>query len=90
MLKYWLMGRLVLDAYLLINSIPYVKDYLDYYPQRTNQNAYLIFGMGKSYGRKLKSQFIQRTYSDLQKEFFPKLLEDPKYHLKIKSRLKNY
>ncbi len=62
----------------LINSIPYVKDYLDDHPQRTNQNAYLIFGMGKSYGRKLTSQFIQRIYADFKKEFFPKLLQDPK------------
>jgi integrase len=39
----------------LINSIPYVKDYLDSHPQRTNPNAYFIFGTGKSYGRKLTS-----------------------------------
>ena len=31
----------------LINSIPYVKDWIDSHPQRTNPNAYLIFGMGK-------------------------------------------
>ena len=72
----------------LINSIPYVKDYLDDHPQRTNQNAYLIFGMGKSYGRKLKSQFIQRIYSDFKKEFYPKLLEDPKVSPEDKVKIK--
>ena len=32
----------------LINSIPYVKDWIDSHPQKTNLNAYLIFAMGKS------------------------------------------
>jgi integrase len=61
----------------LINSIPYVKDWIDDHPQRTNLNAYLIFGMGKSYGKKLKGLFINRLYAFYKKEFFPKLLEDP-------------
>jgi integrase/recombinase XerD len=35
----------------LINSIPYLRDWIDVHPQRTNPNAYLIFGTGKSYGK---------------------------------------
>ena len=62
----------------LINSIPYVKDYLDSHPQRTNPNAYFIFGMGKSYGRKLTSDTMYVIYANYKKVFFPKLLEDPK------------
>ena len=61
----------------LINSIPYVKDYLDDHPQRTNPNAFLIFGMGKSFGKKLRSQFVNRIYADYRRKFFPKLLQDP-------------
>lgn len=36
----------------LINSIPYLKDWLDSYPQRSNPNACLIFGMSKAFGKK--------------------------------------
>jgi integrase len=61
----------------LINSMPYVKDSIDDHPQRTNPNAYLIFGMGKSYGKKLKGLFINRLYAFYKKEFFRKLLDDP-------------
>ena len=63
----------------LINSIPYLKDWIDSHPQRSNPNAYLIFGMGKSFGKKLNSQFIYKIYLGLQaKNSFLKLLEDPK------------
>ena len=61
----------------LINSIPYLKDWIDVHPQRTNPNAYLIFGTGKSYGKKLKILFINRVYAKYKKVFFPKLLDDP-------------
>ncbi len=76
----------------LINSIPYLKDWIDSHPQRTNPNAYLIFGMGKSFGKKLNNQFIYKIYLGYKKKFFPKLLVDPKVSpedkLKIKELLK--
>ena len=59
----------------LINSIPYLKDWIDSHPQRTNPNAYLIFGKGKSFGKKLKPFFINRIYAKYKEKFFPKLLE---------------
>ena len=62
----------------LINSIPYLKDWIDSHPQRTNPNAYLIFGMSRSYGKRLSSLFINKVYTNYKKKFFPKLLEDPK------------
>ena len=65
-----------------------LKDYLDDHPQRTNPNAYLIFGMGKSYGRKLKSVYTTDLYSDFKKEFFPKLLDDPKVSPEDKVKIK--
>ena len=56
----------------LINSIPYVKDWIDVHPQRTNPNAYLIFGMGKSYGKKLTSQFYEHRFIQiLKRNSFP-------------------
>ena len=62
----------------LINSIPYLKDWIDVHPQRTNPNAYLIFGMSRSYGKRLSSQFINKIYRKYKNVFFPKLLDDPK------------
>ena len=62
----------------LINSIPYLKDWIDVHPQRSNPNAYLIFGKSKSFGKKMKALFINRVYANYKREFFPKLLEDPK------------
>ena len=62
----------------LINSIPYVKDWIDDHPQRTNPNAYLIFGIGKSYGKRLTDKGMHKIYTvKYLKEFFPKLLDDP-------------
>src|SRR5439155_13878059 len=61
----------------LINSIPYVKDWLDEHPQRANPNAPLICGAGKSLGRPIKPETIGDIYSRYKSEVFPKLLEDP-------------
>ena len=72
----------------LINSIPYVKDYLDDHPQRTNPNTYLIFGLGKSYGKKLHKAFINQVYKNYKKVFFPRLLEDPKISPEDKVKIK--
>ena len=74
----------------LINSIPYVKDYLDDHPQRTNPNTYLIFGLGKSYGKKLhKALHIIKFTKITKRYFFPDYWKILKYHLRIKSRLKS-
>ena len=72
----------------LINSIPYVKDYLDEHPQRSNPNSYFIFGMGKSFGKKLNKDIMNVMYSRYKKEFFPKLLEDPKVSPEDKVKIK--
>ena len=72
----------------LINSIPYVKDWIDVHPQRTNPNAFLIFGKGKSYGRKLTSDGINSIYTDFKNKFFPKLLQDPSVSPEDKVKIK--
>jgi integrase/recombinase XerD len=73
----------------LINSIPYVKDWIDVHPQRTNPNAYLIFGKGKSYGRKLTSDAMNSIYTGFKNKFFPKLLQDPSVSPEDKVRIKD-
>jgi integrase/recombinase XerD len=62
----------------LINSIPYLKDYLDHeHPQQTNPNSPLICGTGKGLGRHIHSRRIYNIYDEYKKQIFPKLLESP-------------
>jgi integrase/recombinase XerD len=62
----------------LIDSIPYLKDYLDHeHPQPTNPNSPLICGTGKGLGRHIKASRIARIYGEYKKQIFPKLLESP-------------
>ncbi len=72
----------------LINSMPYVKDYLNDHPQASNPNAYLIFGRGKSYGKKMSKGFINYIYRSYKTKFFPKLLDDPKISPEDKVKIK--
>jgi integrase/recombinase XerD len=62
----------------LINSIPYVKDYLDHeHPQPRNPTAPVICGVGKSLGRNIRSISLAKIYIKYKREIFPKLLESP-------------
>ena len=62
----------------LIDSIPYVKDYLDHeHPQPSNPNAIFISGIRKSLGRSIDSHAISFIYAAYKKELFPKLLQNP-------------
>jgi integrase len=73
----------------LINSIPYVKDYLDHeHPQSSNPNAPLICGAGKSLGRHIHSVSLFKIYHDYKKHLFPKLLESPNVIAEDKQRIK--
>jgi integrase len=54
----------------LINSIPYIKDYLDHeHPQPTNQEAAFIAGIKKGLGRHMSSANITRLYVEQSKRF---------------------
>jgi integrase len=62
----------------LIDSIPYLKDYLDHeHPQPGNPNAPLICGTGKSLGRHVSPVRIGMIYREYKKYVFPKLLKSP-------------
>jgi integrase/recombinase XerD len=72
----------------LINSIPYLKDYLDHeHPQAGNPNSPLICGNGKSLGRHLSSMGIARVYIKYKTRMFPKLLKSPNINPEDKQRI---
>jgi len=59
----------------LIDSIPYIKDYLDHeHPHPGNPNAILLCGTGKSLGSILDVRSLNRIYDDYKTQIFPKLL----------------
>jgi hypothetical protein len=58
----------------LIDSIPYVKDWIDQHPQQGNPNAPLICGYAKSIGRRLKPRSLNKTYDYYKKGLFTKLV----------------
>jgi integrase/recombinase XerD len=62
----------------LIDSIPYLKDYLDHeHPQPGNPNAPLICGTGRGLGRHICAHRVIAIYFEYKKHVFPKLLESP-------------
>jgi integrase len=59
----------------LIDSIPYLKDYLGHeHPQQGNPSSILISGSGKSLARPLDTRSIHKIYMTLKNEVFTKLL----------------
>jgi integrase len=50
-------GKTVSRHIPLIDSIPFVKDWIDEHPQQGNLNAPLICGYGKRIGRRLKPKY---------------------------------
>jgi integrase/recombinase XerD len=62
----------------LIQSIPYIKDWLSNHPSRNNLNSPLFVGLGKkSMGRKqLTPNGLYQIYKYYKEEFFPKLLAE--------------
>jgi integrase len=61
----------------LIDSIPYLKDWLDEHPQRTNPNAPLMCGFRKSLGTAMSEASLYNLYQNYKKVTYPKLLSDP-------------
>jgi integrase len=60
----------------LINSIPYVKDWLDSHPLGRQPNAYLICSE-KRFTRRLSRGGLYHMYKRYRTKLFPSLLEDP-------------
>jgi predicted nucleic acid-binding Zn ribbon protein len=73
----------------LINSLPYIKDYIDHeHPFPSNPNAILLCGTGKSLGRAIQVATLHRIYGIYKTELFPKLLQDPNVAEEDKRKIK--
>jgi integrase len=74
----------------LIDSIPYLKDYLGHeHPQPSNPSSILICGNGKSFARPLDTQVIHKIYWALKKDVFTKLLTNPNIMSEDKQKIRN-
>jgi integrase len=73
----------------LIDSIPYIKDYLDHeHPHPGNSSAILLCGTGRSLGRILDIRSLNRIYDDYKTQIFPKLLLNLNIPSKDKDKIK--
>jgi integrase len=71
-------GKTGSRSLLLVDSIPYVKDYLDHeHPQPSNPNAIFLSGNMKSFGRALGIKTLEYIYNQYKTQLFPKLLDSP-------------
>lgn len=71
-------GKTGTRAVPLIDSIPYLKDWLDSHPQPGNANALLIPSLNRAtFGKKMGHNAIDAIYQRYKTQLFPKLLQDP-------------
>jgi integrase len=62
----------------LINSLPYLKDYLDHdHPMPSNPNAPLICGVSRGLGKHILPIRFAHIYMHFKKKVFPHLLDSP-------------
>jgi integrase len=74
----------------LIQSIPYIKDWLSDHPSRNNPNSPIFVSLNNhSNGRRqLTINGLYKIYNDYKKVFLPKLLEDPTISTEDKDKIK--
>ncbi|MGH9927059.1 MAG: hypothetical protein ACRD5B_16960, partial [Nitrososphaeraceae archaeon] len=75
----------------LIDSLPYVKEWLDNHPQRNNKNTYLICTLNRSnVGDQLTRNSLLQIYASQYKEhYFPMLLKDPTVSNEDKQKIRD-
>jgi hypothetical protein len=73
----------------LIQSIPYIKDWLSNHPSRNNSNSPLFVALGKnSMGKQLSARGLYGIYKCYKEEFLPRQLKDNTIPNEDKERIK--
>jgi integrase/recombinase XerD len=73
----------------LIQSIPYIKEWLSNHPSRNNPNSPLFIGLGRSsMGKQLSCGSLYGIYKYYKEKFFPRLLEDSTVPIEDKEKIK--
>jgi integrase len=72
----------------LIDSIPYIKDWINQHPQSGNSTAILLCGFGKSLNKKIDERSLAKLYRRYREKFFPKLLENPSVSPEDKQKIR--
>jgi integrase len=73
----------------LIQSIPYIKEWLSNHPSRNNPKSPLFVNLDNHSTMQLTHSGLYQMYQYYKKEFFPKLLEDPTVSNEDKEKIKN-
>lgn len=72
----------------LIDSIPYIKDWINQHPQGTNPNSILICGFGRSLNRIIHERSLHKIYESYRDKFFSKLLDNPNVFPEDKQKIR--
>jgi integrase/recombinase XerD len=75
----------------LIDSLPYVKEWLNTHPQRNNPNSYLLCTNDRRFVHRthVTERGLHRIYRRYKELFFPKLLADPKVPTTEKEKIRD-
>lgn len=73
----------------LIQSIPYIKDWLSEHPSRNNTNSRLFVALSnRSRGKPITVGGLYQIYKYYKDEFFPALLNDPSIPIEDREKIK--
>jgi integrase len=73
----------------LIQSIPYIKEWLSNHPNRNNPKSPLFVNLDNHSKKQLTLSGLYQMYQYYKKEFFPKLLKDPTVSNEDKEKINN-
>ena len=73
----------------LIDSLPYIKDWLDQHPRKNNPDAYFICSRDRThFAQQLQIPSLRDNYNKYKCNFFPKILDDPLVPVDDKHKIK--